>query len=192
MEEGIGGDVAGEGGEVVDGLADVLGEEVAGEVGVDGVDYAGEVVGGGGQGLCVAGVGDDEAFRVTGFSEGGGEGVESLDEFGDALACFCGNGKYCDVGAGNVFHAVDDRRVQGRQEVGFVEGEDDGCGGGFVAEVGDGGKDGVGALSDVGHGDDEGGAAYGVVGAFDAELFDGVAGLAESGCVHQAEYLAAG
>lgn len=47
----------------------------------------------------------------------------------------------------------------GGEEVGFVEGEDDGCGGGFVAEVGDGGKDGVGALSDVGHGDDEGGAA---------------------------------
>ena len=29
LEEGVGADVAGEGGEVVDGLADVLGEEVA-------------------------------------------------------------------------------------------------------------------------------------------------------------------
>ena len=45
-EEGIGGDVTGEGGEIVDGLADVLSEEVAGELGVDGVDYAGEVGGG--------------------------------------------------------------------------------------------------------------------------------------------------
>lgn len=75
----------------MDGLADVLGEEVAGEIGVDGVDYAGKVVGGGGQGLCVAGVGDDEAFGVTGFSEGGGVAVECTDEVGDALACFCGN-----------------------------------------------------------------------------------------------------
>lgn len=92
LEEGVGADVAGEGGEVVDGLADVLGEEVARDVEVDGVDYAGKVVGGFAKGLCVAGVGDDEAFGVAGFGESGCVAVESPDEVGNALACFCGNG----------------------------------------------------------------------------------------------------
>ena len=184
----------------------------------------------------MAGVGDDETFGVTGFGEAGGVLVKGLDEVGNALACFCGNGQYLDVRIGNtgldfvysrisgmcffcsgmggagvfainivrVFSVLDVMAVVfsgsrtgtfgggGGQEVGFVEGEDDWCVGGIAAEVGDGVADGVGALGDVGHGDDEGGSADGVVGAFDAELFDGVAGLAESGCVHKAEYLAAG
>lgn len=36
------GDVAGDGGEVVDGLADVLGDEIGGKGGLEAVDYAAE------------------------------------------------------------------------------------------------------------------------------------------------------
>lgn len=184
----------------------------------------------------MAGVGDDETFGVAGFGEAGGVLVKGVDEVGNALACFCGNGQYLDVRIGNTgldfvyngisgmcffcsgmggagVFAINIVRAfcvldviagvfagsrtgtfggGGGQEVGFVECEDKGGVGGFAAEVGDGGADGVGASGDVGHGDDEGGAAYGVVGTLDAELFDGVAGLAESGGVHQTEYLAAG
>ena len=40
--EGVGGDGAGDGAEVVEGLADVLGDEVGGDAVLDGVDGAAE------------------------------------------------------------------------------------------------------------------------------------------------------
>lgn len=59
VEEGVGGDGAGDGAEVVEGLADVLGDEVGGDAVLDGVDGAAEGVGAVGEGFVVAAVGHD-------------------------------------------------------------------------------------------------------------------------------------
>ena len=87
MEDVGGGDFAGDLGGVVEGFADVLGDAVAGEVGVDGVDGAVDGLEGCGEGCGVAGVGDEEVclgvvVAVCGLGEQGGETV-------DALACGC-------------------------------------------------------------------------------------------------------
>ena len=74
VEDGLedlgGGYGAGDCGEGVDGLAEVLGEEVGGEAEVYAVDQLGEGVGGFGEGGVVAGVGHNHAF-VVGKSCGG-------------------------------------------------------------------------------------------------------------------------
>ena len=57
----VGGDVAGDGAEVVEGFAEVLGKKVGGEGGVQAFAYALEACLGLGEGLDVAGVGDHGA-----------------------------------------------------------------------------------------------------------------------------------
>lgn len=90
MEDGLedlgGGYGAGDGGEGVDGLAEVLGEEVGGEAEVYSVDQLGEGVGGFGEGGVVAGVSHNHAF-VVGKSGGGG------GEYGFAQVAYAGAGE---------------------------------------------------------------------------------------------------
>lgn len=69
-EEVGGGDGAGEGGEVVEGFADVLGYEVAGEVGAESLDGLAYGLGGGFERLVVSDVGDGD-FSVGGCGGGG-------------------------------------------------------------------------------------------------------------------------
>ena len=57
----VGGDVAGDGAEVVEGFAQVLGKKVGGEGGVQAFAYAGEACLCLGEGLDVAGIGDHGA-----------------------------------------------------------------------------------------------------------------------------------
>ena len=58
----VGGDVAGDGAEVVEGFAQVLGKKVGGKGGVQAFAYAGEACLGLGEGLDVAGIGDHGAI----------------------------------------------------------------------------------------------------------------------------------
>lgn len=70
LEEVGGGDGAGDGGEVVDGFAEVLGDEVAGDVGVDAGDYSLKGGCGMGEGFVVAGIGDYKVCFLCGFRSG--------------------------------------------------------------------------------------------------------------------------
>ena len=83
----IRGDFADDGADVVEGFAEVLGEEVGGEgVGEAGAD-ADEGVAGVGKGLVVAGVGDEDGVGIgdeaaLGGGEGGFQGVKAFAGLG--------------------------------------------------------------------------------------------------------------
>lgn len=72
LEEVGGGDGAGDGGEVVDGFAEVLGDEVAGDVGVNAGDYSLKGGCGMGEGFVVASIGDYKVGLLGGFRSGVG------------------------------------------------------------------------------------------------------------------------
>ena len=106
MEEGWGGDFAGDGGEGGDGLAEVVGLEVGGEAGVDGCDEVGEVGVCFGDGLVVACVGDDDAFfggKLTAYVL-----VDLLAEVVDALRLGGGYGQDGCVGGVGGFECPGD------------------------------------------------------------------------------------
>ena len=186
-EDGGGGDVAEDGGEVGDGLAEVEGDEVAGEAGGETVDDARGAFDCAGKGFGMSSVGDEDAFGgVAGFccgtaDEGVAEGVKSKTgegRYGDDRCVGGQAGRQCRGAVGYVGF------VQNGYEVSRY----------FLLGAGsDGGGNGFG----VGHccrvNDEQGNAraAYGASSALDALLFDGVGGVAQTCCVDKSELVVA-
>ena len=80
---------------MVDGGAEVLGYEVAGEVVAEGVEDGGGGGGGGGEGLGVALVGDEDGVFGGVAAEGVGDVQEVGAEGGFAESGFRGDGEGC-------------------------------------------------------------------------------------------------
>ena len=76
---------------MVEGFAEVLGQEVAGEVGVEALEETGGGLVGLGEGLGVAEVGDEGVF-VGGATVASGGVLESVGQGGEALSGQGGNG----------------------------------------------------------------------------------------------------
>lgn len=175
-EEVGGGDGAEDGAEEVEGLAEVLGYEVAGKGGVDALDDAAYREGGFVEGLGVAKVCDDD-FALVESAEGAGGGDQLAAQGVGAFACL---GAKADCG-----DAFRGDEVCAGGYVCLVDGCDDAC---FAADAFDCGVIlRLHGARGVEQGDDDVGGADGSVGAFDAELFDGVVGISNAGGVDEAE-----
>lgn len=167
-EDGIGGDFAGDFAQPVEALADVLVEQVAGQAVVKAVDGAGDGVAGAGEGLVMAGVGDDDGIAVH-IGQGGGlddEAPEGLDVF---LALGTDGHDRCALGQQVVqLTSCGDIIVK----VGLVENGDEGLALAAVEDVM--GHAGVGAC-DVNNPKYDVGLVDGLPGALNAHALDGVA-----------------
>ena len=80
LKHGVGGYLAYDVGEVVDALAEVLGDEIAGEARLEAVLHAVDRVEGTNEGFVVAQVGDDD-ITLRYFGEGGGSDQERFQLF---------------------------------------------------------------------------------------------------------------
>ena len=121
MKHGVGGYLAYDVGEVVDALAEVLGNEVAGEACLEAVLYTMNGFEGTDEGFVVAQVGDDDiALRY--FGEGGGIDQECFQLFKASAAL----GRDEELGGIDVGKCLEERfALLGSDLVGFVEEEEE-------------------------------------------------------------------
>ena len=183
-EDGVGGDFAGDFTQPVEAFADVLVEQIAGQAVVKAVDGAGDGVAGAGEGLVMAGVGDDDGIAVH-IGQGGGlddEAPEGLDVF---LALGADGHDGCAFGQQVVQFASRGYIIV---KVGLVENGDEGLALAAVEDVM--GHAGVSAC-DVNNPKHDVGLVDGLPCALNAHALDGVAGLADACRVDEAEQRAA-
>lgn len=121
LKHGVGGYLAYDVGKVVDALAEVLGDKVAGEASLEAVLYTVDRVEGTNEGFVVAQVGDDD-ITLRYFGEGGGIEQECFQLF-KASAALGGNEELGGVDIGK--RLLQCFALLGSDLVGLVEEEND-------------------------------------------------------------------
>ena len=187
-EDFVGRDLAGDFAQIVHALADVLGEEVAREAGLQAVEGAQHGIVGVHEGFVVAGVGDDYVVfaglgQVDGIDQHRLEGV-------DVLVVRRREEYHCGVG-----HLVGEALVQSGELlpggvvdfVDFVEGDDEVLAAAAREYLPGELLDLLRGVGGVDEPDDDGGLVEFLEGALDAHALDGVVGLADAGGVDEAE-----